>query len=64
MRVLRDIIETDDNQYGHNYFIMDDYEMPASIMCPAVLIEEMELNDRDVKPRKPPILASPLMEKD
>jgi TldD protein len=60
LRVLRDIIETGKTRYVHNYFIMGDYEMPASIVCPAILIEEMELGSRDIKPRKPPVLASPL----
>jgi TldD protein len=64
LRVLRDIIETGNDQHVYNYLIMDDYEMPASIVCPSVLIEEMELNARDVKPRKPPVLASPLAEED
>jgi TldD protein len=62
LRVLRDIIEIGKKQYVHNYLIGGDDEMPASIVCPAFLIEEMELKEPDVTPRKPPILPSPLAE--
>lgn len=60
VRILRDILQTGDQQFAHNYFIGDDYEMPVSIVCPAVLIEEMELKKTEGKVKKPPLLPSPL----
>jgi hypothetical protein len=62
VRTLRDILQTDDQQHLYNYLIADDYEMPASLVCPAILIEEMELGHREGKSQKPPVLQSPLAE--
>jgi len=63
VRILRDILQTGNKQYVYNYMLGDDYEMPASIVCPAVLIEEMELKKSEEKIKKPPILSSPLTKK-
>ena len=63
VRVLRDILQTSDKQYVYNYLIGNNYEMPASIVCPAILVEEMELKKSEEKIKKPPILPSPLTEK-
>ncbi len=63
VRILRDILQTGDQQYVYNYLLGDDYEMPASIVCPAVLIEEMELKKSEARVMKPPILPSPLADK-
>ncbi|MBN2227441.1 MAG: hypothetical protein JW763_08755 [candidate division Zixibacteria bacterium] len=63
VRMLRDILQTGDQQYVYNYLIGDDFEMPASLVCPAVLIEEMELKKSEAKVMKPPIVPSPLADK-
>ena len=60
VRILRDILQTSDEQYLYNYLIGNDFEMPASIVCPAILVEEMELKKSEEKVTKPPILPSPL----
>ncbi|MCC6964499.1 MAG: hypothetical protein IT585_14700 [candidate division Zixibacteria bacterium] len=59
-RILRDIVQTDNSRYVYNYLIGNDYEMPATIVTPAVLVEEMELKKADTKVTKPPLLPSPL----
>ncbi|UCD18025.1 MAG: hypothetical protein JSV44_03715, partial [Candidatus Zixiibacteriota bacterium] len=63
VRILRDILQTDDRQYLYNYLIGNDYEMPVSIVTPAILIEEMELKRSEEKIKKPPLLPSPLADK-
>jgi TldD protein len=63
VRLLRDILQTDNQQQVYNYLIGDDYEMPASIVCPSVLLEEVELKQGEAKNQKPPIVSSPLSEK-
>jgi predicted Zn-dependent protease len=60
VRILRDILQTSDEQHVYNYLIGNDFEMPASIVCPAILVEEMELKKSEEKVTKPPILPSPL----
>ncbi len=60
VRTLRDILQTGDEMQVYNYLISSDYEMPASIVCPAVLVEEMELKKSEDKVKKPPVLPSPL----
>ncbi|MGB5107788.1 MAG: metallopeptidase TldD-related protein [Candidatus Zixiibacteriota bacterium] len=59
-RILRDIVMTDNSRYVYNYLIGNDYEMPATIVTPSLLIEEMELKKIDSKVKKPPVLPSPL----
>ena len=62
VRILRDIVQTDNMRYVYNYLIGNDYEMPATIVAPSLLIEEMELKKIDTKVKKPPVLPSPLAE--
>jgi len=59
-RTLLDILQTGDQRRVYNYLIGDDYEMPVSIVCPAILVEEMELKKSEEKTVKPPVLPSPL----
>ena len=59
-RTLLDILQTGDQRQVYNYLIGDDYEMPVSIVCPAILVEEMELKKSEEKTAKPPVLPSPL----
>ena len=63
VRTLRDIVQTGRQQYVYNYLIANDYEMPVSIVCPSVLIEEMELKKSEEKIKRPPLLPSPLARK-
>ena len=60
IRVLRDIVQTADDKHVYSYAIGNDYEMPASIVCPSILIEEMEIKKSEAKIMRPPILPSPL----
>jgi hypothetical protein len=53
-------MQTGDDQYCYNYLIGDDYEMPVSLVCPSVLVEDMELKKSEAKVKKPPVLPSPL----
>ncbi len=62
-RILRDILQTDDQRHLYNYLIANDYEMPVSLVCPSILVEEMELKKAEVKTQKPPLLPSPLADK-
>lgn len=63
VRTLRDILQTGNEEHVYHYLIGDDYEMPVSIVCPALLFEEMELKKTEAKIKKPPVLPSPLAEK-
>jgi predicted Zn-dependent protease len=63
VRILKDIQQTDDQAYVYNYLVGNDYEMPASIVAPSILVEEMELKKSEEKVKKPPLLPSPLAEK-
>jgi predicted Zn-dependent protease len=63
VRSLRDILQTGQEQHAYHYLIGNDYEMPATIVCPDILIEEMELEKTEARIKKPPILPSPLAEK-
>ena len=60
VRILKDILQTDDQMFVYNYLLNADPEMPASIVTPSVLIEEMELKKNEEKIMKPPLLPSPL----
>ncbi len=64
VRVLRDIIEVGNKPYVYNYLIGNDYEMPATIVAPPILVEEMELKHSEQKVKKPPVLPSPLAKTD
>ena len=63
IRTLRDILQTGNKLYGYDYLIEGDYEMPATIVTPALLIEEMELKKSEAKVKKPPVLTSPLADR-
>jgi TldD protein len=60
VRILKDILQTDDQSFVYNFLLSDDQEMPASIVTPSVLVEEMELKKSEEKIMKPPLLPSPL----
>jgi len=63
VRILKDIVQTADDPYCYNYLIGGDNEMPTSIVCPSLLIEEMELKRSESKIEKPMTLPSPLTKK-
>jgi TldD protein len=63
IRILKDIIQAGDDAHCYNYLIGDDTEMPVSLVCPSVLVEEMELKKSESKVEKPPVLPSPLAKK-
>jgi TldD protein len=60
VRLLKDILQTDDQAFVYNYLLNGDPEMPSSIVTPSVLVEEMELKKSEAKIKKPPLLPSPL----
>lgn len=60
VRILRDILKTDNRRHVYNYLIGNNTEMPSSIVCPSVLVEEIELKKSEEKVTKPPVLPSPL----
>ncbi len=60
VRTLKDIMATADDVNVHNFMMGRNFEMPASIVSPSILIEEIELKKTEKKPSKPPILKSPL----
>jgi hypothetical protein len=60
VRALRDVLQTSEEQFLYNYLIGNDPELPVSMVCPAVLLEEMELKKSEKKVKKPPVLSSPL----
>jgi TldD protein len=63
IRILKDIIQTGDDSHCYNYLIGDDPELPVSLVCPSVLVEEMELKKSESKVEKLPVLPSPLTKK-
>ncbi len=63
VRILRDILQTGDKDYCYNYLIKNDNEMPVSVICPSILVEEMELKKSEAKAQKPILLPSPLVKK-
>ncbi|OGC92954.1 MAG: hypothetical protein A2W25_13895 [candidate division Zixibacteria bacterium RBG_16_53_22] len=63
VRILKDIVQTADDSHCYNYLIGADNEMPASIVCPSLLVEEMELKRSESKIEKPMVLPSPLAKK-
>jgi len=60
VKALKDISETGNDYYVHNFLLGHDEELPASIVAPSILIEEMELKETEAKATKPPYLKSPL----
>ncbi len=62
VRSLRDILQADSEPHIYHYLIGNDYEMPASVVTPSFLVEELELKKTEAKIKKPPVLTSPLAE--
>jgi TldD protein len=60
VRILKDVLGTDDQAFVYNYLLNNDPEMPSSIVTPSILVEEMELKKSEEKIMKPPLLPSPL----
>ncbi len=60
VRSLKDILETSDREICYDYLIGNDTEMPVSIVCPSVLVEEMELKKTEAKSQQPILVPSPL----
>lgn len=60
VRTLKDIMAVADDTHVYNFMMGRNFEMPASIVSPSVLIEEIELKKTEKKPSKPPLLKSPL----
>ncbi len=63
VKTLKDITETADDYYVYNFLLGHDNELPATIVAPSILIEEMELKETEAKAIKPPYLKSPISEK-
>ena len=62
VRALKDIIAAGDDAHLYNFMLGHNFELPASIVSPSVLVEEMELKKTESKPSKLPLLKSPLQE--
>jgi hypothetical protein len=62
VKTLKDITETSDDYYVHNFLLGHDNELPATIIAPSILIEEMELKETEAEAIKPPYLKSPISE--
>lgn len=62
VKTLKEITETGNDYYVHNFLLGHDDELPASIVAPSILIEEMELKETEAKATKLPYLKSPLSE--
>lgn len=60
-RVLRDIVATGNEGFVHNFLYRDEEgnKHPMSVVAPSVLVEEMELETKATKSKKPPILSHP-----
>ena len=61
VKTLRDILQTGKKKHVYNYLIGDKQELPVSIVCPDILIEEMELQKVAAEAKAPPVLPSPLL---
>lgn len=60
-RALRDIVAVGEEEYVYNFVYYDDQgnAFPMSVVAPALLVEEMELESSDKKAKKLPILSHP-----
>ncbi len=58
-RILRDIVATGDSEYVHNFVYYDDNgnAFPVSVVAPAVLVEEMDLVQKQSDKTKAPIVS-------
>jgi predicted Zn-dependent protease len=64
LRALRDVAAASDRNFVYNYYQLGPYkrsrgQTQASIICPSVLLTEMELKKTEKKPEKPPHLKHP-----
>lgn len=64
IRALKDIIYAGDDSYIYNFLLGHSYELPASIVAPSIIIEELELKKTEKEPSKSSILESPFLEQD
>ena len=62
VKTLKDITETANDYYVHNFLLGHDDELPTTIVAPSILIEEMELKETEAEAIKPPYLKSPISE--
>lgn len=64
LRALRDVAAASRERYVYNFYNEGPFlgargEVAASIVCPSVLLSELELKKTKKKPEKPPYLPSP-----
>lgn len=64
LRALRDVIAASDRSFVYNFYQLGPNkrnrgQTQASILCPSVLLSEMELRKTEKKPEKPPHLKHP-----
>jgi predicted Zn-dependent protease len=62
LRALRDIVAAGKDVKGHNILFKD--EMPVSVICPSVLVEEMDLKKVPPQMEKRPYLPRPAFEEE
>lgn len=60
VRALKDVLETGNDYFVYNFLLGHNEELPASIVSPSVLIEEMELRKTEAEATNPPYLRSPI----
>ena len=68
LRALRDIVAASKERYVYNYYEQGPFlgargEVNASLVCPSVLLSEMELKKTKKKPQKLPYLPHPFFSK-
>ena len=63
VRALKDISEAGDDLNVYNFLLGHNFEIPASIVAPSILVEELELKKTEAKPSRLPRLKTPFMEK-
>lgn len=63
VRALKDISEAGDGPYVYNFLLGHNFEIPASIVSPSILVEELELKKTEAKPSRLPILKNPFTER-
>lgn len=68
LRALRDIVAASETDFVYNYYQLgpDKFnrgQLQASIVCPSILVAEMELKKTEKKPEKRPYLSHPYFSK-
>ena len=68
LRALRDIVAASDKDYVYNYYQLgpdksNRGQLQASIVCPSILVAEMELKKTEKKPERRPYLTHPYFSK-